>query len=196
MAQNDIWRATMIQSVNNERIANVFFYEQQSSDSGLDPRQDLGDGLEATINPLMVTNLGTGWKALCYEITKVGVPGQQAFRVLSAGAPGVRLGIPLNAGTVATIAQFTATGSYRGTGRTFISGLTDEQINRNNLSAAGLTEVDIIGDALIQPLVQNGVTFQMGRYNKLWVPPFDPWILSDVRVPTTKLRSRRQSLAC
>jgi hypothetical protein len=196
MAQNDVFRVTMVQSVNGERVANVFYYRQESGNSGFDPKFDLGTGLEATINPIMVANLGVGWKCLCYEIALMGVTGQQFFRVVSAETPGAVGSNTLNAATVAVAAVFTATGGRSGTGRAYISGLDQDYEERNNLNATGLAAIDAINDALILPLVSNGVTFQQGRYKATPSPVFDPWVLADVRVPLAKLKSRRQSTKC
>lgn len=196
MSQNDIWKLVHVQDVNGQRLTNVFFYEQQDPDGPSDPKVDLATAFETVVATQYEDNLAAGWDGLCYEVSNANLTGQQFFRQLSTKGPGTVLGDTINAATVATIATFTPGGSHTGTGRSFISGFPDSYENRNNLNTAGLTAIDLIGDTLI-PLISNGgVSFQCGRFNKLAAPPFEAWILSDVRVPLTKLRPRRQSTRC
>lgn len=210
MSQNDIYRVTMVQSVNNSRVANVMYYKQDSVSGSNDPKFDLATGLEATLNPLMVTNLSAGWKTLCYEVAQVDLPGQAFFKLDSAGTVGAVLVSAFNAATVVTIATFTATGSHDGTGRFFLSGIPVDYENRNNLTADALIAIGPIGDQLILPIVSDGVSFIPGRAPGFKKDPastpevplpdlptlFDPWVLEDVRIPLTKLRSRRQTTRC
>lgn len=210
MAINDIYRVTMIQTVNGSRVANVMGYKQTAGSGSTDPKIDLGTGIEASLNPVMVTNLSVAWKTLCYEIAQIDLPGQPFFKHMSAGTGGAVAVSSFNAGVVATIAEFTATGSHDGTGRFFLSGLPLTYEHNNNLNTLGLTGVGLIGDELIKPIVSGGLTFVPGRLPGFKKDPastpevplpdlptlFDPWILEDVRIPLTKLRSRRQSAKC
>jgi len=197
MSLGSVYQATIIQEVHATRLSNVFYFQQTTADGPVESKQDLGDALDATWRPIWAAALGAAWLPLCAEISDVLITGQAFFRVLMTATPGTAVGVTLNAATVATIATFTAFGGRQGTGRSFISGITDVQENRNNLSAAGLTAMDTISNAIIAPLTTpNGVIYQSGRYSDTPSPTFDPWILEDVRVPTTKLRSRRQSTKC
>lgn len=210
MALNDVWELTYVQTVNGTRISNVYFYRQATSDGADDPRENLGKGFDQGPAQVFQAELSFGWEGLCYEIRKVDVTGQQFFRELSTTGVGAELGEAYNAATCATIATFTATGSHDGTGRTFIAGFPITYENRNNLTGDGLTAIDLIGDALILPITNNLVTFIPGRAPGTKQDPastpevplpdiptaFDPWVLTDVRVPLTKLRSRRQSTRC
>lgn len=210
MAINDEYRVTMVQSVNGSRVANVMYYKQTAGSGSVDPKVVLGQGLEAALNPVMVAALSIAWKCLCYEIAQIGLPGQSFFKWPSGLTPGVIAGESFNAGVAAIIAEFTATGSHDGTGRFFCSGIPITYEHRNNLNTTGLTAIGLIGDELIKPIVQGGLTFVPGRAagfkkdpaSTIPVPlpdiatPFDPWILEDIRIPLTKLRSRRQSAKC
>lgn len=196
MAQNDIYRVTMVQSVNGSRVANVLYYKQDSVSGGNDPRQDLAAGLEATLNPLMVTALSNAWKTLCYEVAQVDLPGQAFWKLDSVGTVGGVVQESFNAAVCAVLATFTATGSREGTGRLFLAGIPVTYENRNNLTADALVAIGPIGDQLVLPIVSGGVTFIPGRYSATSTPTFDPWILDDVRIPLTKLRGRRQSTKC
>ncbi|GAG70824.1 unnamed protein product [marine sediment metagenome] len=207
---NDIWQLTYIQTVNATRISNVFYYRQTTSDGVTDPREDLGVGFDQGPAQVYEAELAAGWIGLCYEIAKVGVTGQQFFRTLATTSPGAEAGEAYNAATAATIAFFTATGSHDGTGRTFIAGFPVTYENRNNLTGDGLLAIDLIGNALLLPITRLGVTFVPGRAPGFKKDPastpevplpdipttFDPWILEDVRIPLTKIRSRRQSTRC
>jgi len=196
MAQNDIFQLTFVQQVNARRITNVFFYQQLSIDGPIDPKLSLANAFEGHVGAKYVNNLSVSWDALCEEVKLVTMTGQQFFRKLNVDGPGLILGNALNAATVAVIATFTPGGSHTGTGRTFISGLPQTYEERNNLNLAGLTAIDLIGDSLVPIINDSTVTFQCGRFNKLASPTFEPWVLSDVRVPLTKLRPRRQTTRC
>lgn len=205
MALNDVWQLTHVQEVNNTRITNVHFYEQTSGGSEENVRISLAVGFENSVATVMAANLAAGWDSLCYEVKKVGVTGQQFWRHLSTVGPGTKAGETMNAATVATIAHFTETGSHRGTGRAFISGFPVDYEERNNLNSTGLAAIDLIGDEMIKEINFGGFTFDPGKGPTLedveGEPekvefPFQKWVLSDVRVPLTKLRARRQSTRC
>lgn len=210
MAIGSIYRVSVIQTVNGSRLTNVWHYKQTAGSGSTDPKLELATEIEATINPVMVAALSVAWKTLCYEVGEIGLPGQEFFKHLSAGNGGTVMESSFNAGVCAVIALFTETGSHDGTGRTYISGIPLTYENRNNLNTTGLTGIGTIGDELVKNIVGGGYTFQPGRppgFKKdpastpevplpdlptLWAP----WILEDVRVPLTKLRSRRQSARC
>lgn len=210
MAINDIYRVTFVQSVNGQRVANVMTYKQTAGSGSTDPKIDLATGLDAGLGVAMKAGLVATWIALCWEIAQIDLPGQPFFKQLSTSGSGSVLSAGFNAGVVATIAEFTATGSHDGTGRFFVSGLPIAYENRNNLNTTGLTAIGLIGDELIKPVVSGGLTFVPGRAPGFKKDPastpevplddlptlFDPWILEDVRIPLTKLRSRRQSAKC
>lgn len=210
MAIGSIYRVSVIQSVNGQRLVNVWHYKHTAGTGSTDEKLELATAIEAVINPVMVAKLSIAWKTLCYEVAELDLPGQPFFKHDSAGTVGAIAGECFNSAVCCTIALFTATGSHDGTGRTFISGLPITYENRNNLNATGLLAIGPIGDELIKLLVGGGYTFQPGRApgfkkdpaSTPEVPlddlatPFDPWILEDVRIPLTKLRSRRQSVRC
>lgn len=210
MAIGSIYRVSVIQSVNANRLVNVWHYKQTAGTGSTDPKLELAKEIEATINPVMVAGLSVAWKTLCYEVAELDLPGQPFFKYDSVGTVGAILGESFNAAVAATVALFTATGSHDGTGRSFIAGLPITYENRNNLNNTGLLAVGAIGDELIKLIVGGGYTFQPGRAPGFKVDPastpevplpdiptlFDPWVLEDVRIPLTKIRSRRQTTKC
>lgn len=210
MAIGSIYRVSVIQSSNGQRLVNVWHYKQTAGTGSTDPKLELATAIEAVINPVMVAALSIEWKTLCYEVAELDLPGQPFFKHDSAGTVGAIAGEAFNTAVAATVALFTATGSHDGTGRSFIGGIPITYENRNNLNTTGLTAIGTIGDELIKLLTGGGYTFQPGRApgfkkdpaSTIPVPlpdiatPFDPWILEDVRIPLTKIRSRRQSTKC
>lgn len=207
MAVDDIYRLTFVQSVNDTRISSVFYYRQKDSSGSTDAKQRLGEGFDAGPAVAYAAALSTGWDALCYEISQVGLTGQAFYRYLSTKGPGTKGTATLNAAACCVLAFFTADGSYRGTGRTYISGFEESFEHNNNLNRDGIEALEPIADALRLDVTSSGVSFEIGRGpgRKLTDPgpppvyetwDFSPWVEHDIRVPLTKLRSRRQSTRC
>ena len=210
MALNDIWEITDIQSVNNTRLSNVSHWRQDSSADFATSLAALFQGYRFAVGNIMKANLGGEWSSICREAKVVGVTGQQFQRDTTSVGPGLGTGETLNSATVACIAKFTETGSLRGTGTMYISGLVAPYEQRNNLTTEGLFAIDAIGVAFVSPFVDNAITFTSMRAagskkDPLSTPevplpditwPAEPYVLSDERVRLTKLKSRRQTTRC
>lgn len=196
MPQGDIYQLTYVQSVNNTRITNVFFYIQTSPDgAGDDMRQSLALAFEQNVASQYSANLAGGWEGLCYEIKRFGITGQQFWRQLSGTQPGQKAGDTINAASVALISTHRAQGGRGKVGHTYITGWPENYEQRNNLTTEGLTAIDLIGDSFIGPIDFGGTTFEQG-IPTTEDPGFQSWIVADTRVPLTKLRPRRQSTRC
>ncbi|GAG89908.1 unnamed protein product [marine sediment metagenome] len=210
MAVGDIWQITDIQNVNGTRLSNVTHWRQENSNTPEDTLNNLFDGYEQSVSLVWLPLLGAGWSSICREARIVGLTGQVFQRDTQNVGPGTAVGETLNSATVSVIAKFTATGSLRGTGVSYISGLVAPYEQRNNLTTEGLTAMDSIGTTLITAFTRLGDTFTPMRAagskpDPLSTPevplpditwPADPWVLSDERVRLTKLRSRRQTTRC
>lgn len=196
MAQDDIFKLTFVQSVNNTRVTNVYHYQQTTPDGTADDQRDaLAEAFEAVVAAQYEANLASGWEGLCYEISKVGVTGQAFFRVLYGLGPGQQGGDTINAAAVALISLHQASGGRGRVGHAYITGFPEDYEWRNNLTEDGLTAIDLIGDSLVGEITAQGATFNAGIIPK-GSSIFEPWVVSDVRIPLTKLRPRRQSTRC
>lgn len=195
MAQGDIWEHTAIQTVHGQRLTNVAYYEQNTAGDDVTAANELMIAFRAQMVPAYVQATGPEWSLICQEVRKVGVTGLPAFRSTVGGGPGTAGTECLNPATVVTIAQFTASGSHKGTGRLYLSGCPVEFEQRNNLSTEGLTACDTLGEESIKDLLGSSITFVPGRQPTL-AADFERWILTDTRVILTKLRSRRADTKC
>lgn len=196
MPQGDIYKLVFVQSVNNTRITNVFYYEQTQPDGAADDQRDaLASAFETNVAQNYSDQLAAGWSGLCYEISKVGVTGQQFFRVLSGVPDGQQPGHTINAAATALISLHRAEGGKGKVGHTYITGWPEDYEHRNNLTQDGLTAIDIIGDSLVGEITAMGTGFK-GGVVLAESPGFAEWVVSDTRVPLTKLRPRRQSTRC
>lgn len=195
MAQGDIWELTAIQSVHATRLTNVFFYRQEDPGSDSLATLELTQAFRVQMGGAYVQATGPEWSLICLEVRKVGVTGLPAFQDTSITGPGTAGTECLNPATVVTIAQFTEDGSHDGTGRFYLSGAPVEFEQRNNLSTEGLAACDNLGEESIKTLAGTNIDFTPGRAPRTGVE-FSPWILTDVRVILTKLRSRRLSTKC
>lgn len=196
MPQGDVYKLVYVQDVNGTRVTNVFFYEQTQADGTQDDQRDaLAAAFETVVASQYESNLAPGWQGLCYEISIVGVTGQQFFRVLATTGPGQKTGDTINAAAVALISQHQAVGGQGKVGHAYITGFPKDYEQRNNLTTEGLTAIDLIGDSFVGEITNSGTGFQQGNVDKL-TQSFSAWVVSDVRVPLTKLRPRRQSTRC
>lgn len=196
MPQGDVYKLVFVQTVHNTRVTNVYHYQQTQPDGSADDQRDaLAEAFETNVASVYVSALAGDWDALCYEISKVGVTGQQFFRVLSGVGPGSALGDTINAAAVALVSLHQASGGKGKVGHAYITGWPEDYEWRNNLTEDGLTAIDTIGDSLIGAITAQGTTFTAGVVEKLG-GLFKPWVVSDVRIPLTKLRPRRQSTRC
>lgn len=210
MALNDIWQITDIQNVHGTRLTNVSHWRQDNSGDAALSFDAISRGYRFNVSPGMVAQLGADWTSVCREFRIVGVTGQAFLKDATAVGPGTAVGETLNPATVAVIAKFTSTGSLRGTGAMYISGIVAPYEQRNNLTTEGLAAMDAVGALFVTPFVDQGITFVPVRAagskkDPLSTPenplpditwPAEPWVLSDERVRLTKLQSRRMSTRC
>lgn len=196
MPQGDVYQLTYVQSVNNTRVTNVYTYQQTTPDGAADDQRDaLAEAFENVVAAQYQANLASGWEGLCYEISKVGVTGQQFFRVLATTDPGDQPGDAINSAAAALISLHQASGGRGRVSHAYITGWPEDYEWRNNLTEDGLTAIDLIGDSLIGEITAQGASFQAGIIPK-GSASFTPFVVSDVRIPLTKLRPRRQSTRC
>ncbi|GAI64541.1 unnamed protein product [marine sediment metagenome] len=210
MALNDIWQVTDIQSVNGTRLSNVTHWRQDNSADPESAFNSLTTGYRNNVPGLWVAQLGAAWSSICREVAIIGVTGQVFMRDTTVVGPGTAVGETLNSATVAVIAKFTATGSFRGTGVSYISGIVAPYEQRNNLTSEGLLAMDIVGVTLVTGFTSQGFAWTPMRAAGFHKDPLstpevplpdlphaaDPWVISDERVRLTKLKSRRQSTRC
>lgn len=210
MALNDIWELTDIQNVHGTRLSNVSYWRQDTSGTTQTASASLFLGYQINVSTVMTAALGADWSSICRENRIVGLTGQAFMKETAVLGPGTAVGETLNPATVAAIAKFTATGSFRGTGVSYFSGIVAPYEQRNNLTTEGLTAMDTIGTAFITPFAEVGITWTPMRAagskpDPLSTPevplpditwPAEPWVMSDERVRLTKLRSRRQTTRC
>ncbi|GAG59337.1 unnamed protein product [marine sediment metagenome] len=210
MALNDIWQVTDIQSVHATRVSNVTHWRQDNSGTLEDSLTAISFIYLVEVLTKWVPLLGADWSSICREFKIVGLTGQAFMKDTTVIGPGTATGETLNPATVAVIAKFTATGSLRGTGVSYISGIVAPYEQRNNLTEEGLVAMDTLGLTLVTPATSGGITFTPMRAagskkDPLSTPenplpditwPAEPWVLSDERVRLTKLRSRRLTTRC
>lgn len=196
MPQGDIYKLTFVQSVNSTRVTNVYHFEQTQPDGTADDQRDaLAEAFETAIAAAYEAALAPGWEGLCYEISQVGITGQQFFRVLYGLGPGQQAGETINAAAVALISLHRETGGRGKVGHVYITGFPEDYEWRNNLTQDGLTAIDTIGDAIAKEITAQGTGFWAG-VPLAESPGFERYVISDTRVPLTKLRPRRQSTRC
>ncbi|GAG60730.1 unnamed protein product [marine sediment metagenome] len=210
MAINDIWQVTDIQNVHGTRLSNVTHWRQDNSGDTETAFNSLVNGYANSVSGNWIAELGADWTSICREMKIVDLTGQAFMKDATVIGPGTNTGETLNPATCAVIAKFTATGSFRGTGVSYISGLVAPQEQRNNLTEEGLVDMNAIGATLVSTFFASGMNWTPMRAagskpDPLSTPevplpditwPAEPWVLSDSRVRLTKLRSRRMTTRC
>lgn len=211
MAQGDEFQLTYVQRVHDTRLTNVLVYQQTSGDGTGDPRQALADGwFASTAQADYVALLGPLWTDLCAEVRQLNLPGQDFFRVLAP--PDVGAGTDtLNPATAVQLVMYPANSGPGQQGSVYISGAQTGDEERNNLAQARYNTFVAWSEKFLISIVDSGWTFQLGLPSRPFIaagpgdppdPPgqsalaFRPFVLADVRVPLTKIRSRRLNTRC
>lgn len=211
MAQFDEFQLTYVQRVHDTRLTNVLVYQQTSADGTGDPKQALADGwFASTAKADYLANLGPLWTDKCAEVRQLNLPGQDFFRVLSSDDVGVGVDT-LNPATAIQLVMFPSTSGPGQQGSVYISGAPTGDEDRNNLAAGQYATYVAWSEKFLIAIVNSGWTFQLGLPSRPFIaagpgdppdPPgqtalaFRPFVLADVRVPLTKIRSRRLDTRC
>lgn len=190
MAVDDIYQVTFHQRVHNVPIANVFHYKQTGASSA--DTFALGQAFgEKVAVAAFGANLGPEWEAVCLE-TRLFAPTQgQIVYTSLAGVVGQQVGESMLANQVATLSWYTTTQNKNGRGRTFVSGIIEEQEGRNNLTFDGLSGLQDIGEKMIAQLVATAPdgTWQLQVWSQTNTAAYDV-IAYEARSPLKKLRTR------
>lgn len=211
MAQFDEFQLTYVQRVHDTRLTNVLVYQQTSTDGTGDPRLALATAwFASTPQALYPMLLGPLWTDLCAEVRQLNLPGQDFFRVLAA--PDVGVGADtLNPATAIQLVMFPSTSGPGQQGSVYISGAPILTEDKNNLAQAQYSSFVAWAEAFLPAITNSGWTFQLGLPSRAFEAPgpgdppdppghsalpFRPFVLADVRVPLTKIRSRRLNTRC
>lgn len=211
MAQFDEYDLTYIQTVHSTRITNVLTYQQTSADGTGNPREALGDGwFASTAQGNYATMLGTLWTDKCAAVRQRNLPGQDYFRVEATPDVGLVTGT-LNPATAAQLVMFPSNSGPGQQGSVYISGIPPQAEDRNNLEQMVHAAYVAWAEMFLVPIVNTGWTFQLGLPSREFIAPgpgdppdppgqsalaFRPFVLADVRIPLTKIRSRRLNTRC
>ncbi|GAG66202.1 unnamed protein product [marine sediment metagenome] len=211
MPINDEFQLTFVQRVHDTRLTNVFTYQQTSADGTGDAKLALGTGwFASTAHADYVALLGPKWTDKCAAIRKLNVPGQDYFRVEASPDVGGAVDT-LNPATAIQLVMYPAGSGPGQQGSVYISGAPTGDEDRNNLAQPRHATYVAWSAKFIIPIINSGYTFQMGLPSRPFIaagpgdppdPPgqsalaFRPFVLSDVRVPLTKIRSRRLDTRC
>lgn len=211
MAQFDEFDLTYIQRVHDTRVTNVLTYQQTSADGTGNPREALANGwfLSTAQNNYEVM-LGDRWRDLCAAVRQRNLDGQDYFRVESLPDVGDQ-STTLNPATAVQLVMFPSNSGPGQQGSVYISGAPLPAEDRNNLQQMVYATWVLWAEMFLVPIVNTGWTFQLGLPSRPFIaagpgdppdPPgqtalaFRPFVLADVRVPLTKIRSRRLNTRC
>lgn len=211
MPINDEFQLTYVQSVHSTRLTNVLTYQQTSADGTGDAKDALATGwFASTAQADYVALLGPLWSDLCASVRKLNVPGQDFFRVLAPPDVGAQVDT-LNPATAIQLVMYPANSGPGQQGSVYISGAPTGDEDRNNLAQARYATYVAWAEKFLIAIVSSGYTFQLGLPSRPFIaadpgadPPivgqsalaFRPFVLADVRVPLTKIRSRRLDQRC
>ncbi|GAG73173.1 unnamed protein product [marine sediment metagenome] len=211
MPINDEYQLTYVQLVHSTRLTNVLTYQQTSADGTGDAKLALATGwFASTAQADYVAKLGPLWSDLCATIRKLNVPGQDYYRLMAAPESGGAMDT-LNPATAIQLVMFPANSGPGQQGSVYISGAPTNDEQRNNLNQASHASYVAWAAKFIIPIIDSGYTFQLGLPSRPFIAPgpgdppdppgqsalaFRPFVLADVRVPLTKIRSRRLNTRC
>lgn len=190
----DKFRLTYVQACNDQRLANVVVFQQVGSDVN-EPKKDLADAWLEIMAPLYAAALSEDWEDRCVAVRKVGLVGQDFFRVVATGDPGL---VEKEALPNQSVVQITLQPDSLGrsaNGRLFLSGIAITHEADNCITAAGQTLFQALGDALCSAIAATGgATFRAGVLDKLGT--FKAYARANVRTALTTQASRRHKIDC
>jgi len=190
----DKFRLTYVQACNDQRFANVVVFQQVGSDVN-EPKLDLANAWLEIIAPGYAAALSEQWEDRCVAVRKVGLVGQDFFRVAATGDPGLVEEESLPNQSVAQITLQPDSLGRSCNGRIFLSGVAVTHERDNCLSTAGLALFEALGALLIASInATGGATFRAGVLDKNGV--FRAYARSNVRTALTTQASRRHKIDC
>lgn len=194
MPDGDKYRLTYVQACNDQRYANVIVYQQVGSDVG-EPKNDLATAFLEVVAPVFAAALSEQWEDRCVAVRKVGLIGQDFFRVSASGDPGE---VEQEALPNQSVAQITLQPDSLGrsaAGRLFISGLPITYEADNCLTPDGVTALNEIVFKMVASLSGAGTAvFRAGVLDKNGV--FRQYERGYVRTALTTQASRRHKIDC
>ncbi|GAG73775.1 unnamed protein product [marine sediment metagenome] len=211
MPENDEYQLTLVQRVHETRVTNVFNYMQTSGDGIGDAKNALADGFRAlAVMTTLQIQMGTAWSALCAEVRQLNNQGQDFFRVLYPGVIGGG-GPTLNPATALQCVHYPSNSGPGQQGSVYLSGAPVAAESRNNLTNAAYDSFLALSAEFLETVDNQNFTFVMGLPSRPFIAadpgadppikgqtalPFRHFVLADVRVPLTKIRSRRLNTRC
>jgi len=190
----DKFRLTYVQACNDQRFANVIVYQQSGSDVG-EPKSDLANAFLEILASGYASALSEQWEDRCVAVRKIGLVGQDFFRVAATGDPGLVEEEALPNQSVAQITLQPDSLGRSAAGRVFISGLPISYEKDNCLTPTGVTALNEIGLLLCSVIgPPSYASFRAGVLDKNGV--FRAYTRYNVRTALTTQASRRHKIDC
>jgi len=165
MAVNDVLRLNLDQSIDGDQIQNVFYYRVETDDGSGENADPLALQFEIDVIPDWQPVVTGDLSFDCIGTQKVFPDPKRAFRERFITALGTAAGQALPIVATALLQKFDSAVSGRGKkGHTFISGISENEVEKGNITSvlAGLL------GPLATALTANLVTPGGGIYNPVW----------------------------
>jgi len=165
MAVNDVLKLNLDQSIDGDQIQNDFYYRVETDDGSGENEDPLALQFEIDVIPDWQPVVTADLSFDCIGTQKVFPGAKRAFRERFITALGTAVGQALPIVATALIQKFDPAVSGTGKkGHTFISGISEDEVEKGNLTSvlAG------IAAPLLTALTSNLVTPGGGIYNPVW----------------------------
>jgi len=190
---NDVYEVTIRQRAYNQTILNVFHYRESTNTPGLH-MLELATVIDANMAPVFASNLHLDWS---YDATDVALvaPGIRTdVTTVNTNAQGGALpGLLLPINACATITKKTGLAGPRFRGRSFISGLTMDDVDDGQLDLSGIANMQDIADEIELPQVSGAIQWLPVLFGPGHVGPTNTTIIAEAVVrPILRNQRRRQ----
>jgi hypothetical protein len=194
MSAGNVYAATLVQTCNDTRFANVLHFKQSAGGESPDPKADLAELIETGLVPAMATGLSVQWVPKCVHIRKLGLAGQDYFRLNFAATTGDVAGEALPTDLCCNVQCLTALLGRGSSGRVFLSGIPETAEEDNCVNDAELALLANTSNWLSQDQVGTAYTWRAG----LLKPgnTLEPFVEGQPHSAVTILKSRKPDFAC
>ena len=194
MSAGNVYTATVVQVCNETRFANVLHFKQSAGGESPDPKADLAELIETGLIPSMIPALSEQWIPKCVHIRKLGLAGQDYFRLNFAATTGDVAGEALPTDLCVTLQMMTALLGRGSSGRVFLSGIPETVEEDNCITEAENNLIALMGNWLGEDQVGTDYTWRAG----LLKPgnTLEPYVEHQTHNAITVLKSRKPEFAC
>lgn len=158
---DDLYAVQIIGSLGGQHVANVLHFEKEGEVSGnpIAGASAVTSMVRAEVEPALMACLPDNYNLQGYKVKRVNNGGGPTFSTATPGSSGSRPGVVSTTGIGPCILMPFADGAKYTTGKIFLAGVSEDDIDENAIDPALRALIDALIDILVAPIVAAGITY-------------------------------------